>query len=175
MSDIFLVDCVNCGHQTEVDFNRPGDTCLFCGKEARKKEVVMSEKAAVVEAVEAVQDYNRGQVPAKPSKRSKLDAYWRKYAAEIMADYNSMQLRKFLKRWHMATTTWTGLKKLWEVPKKARVLGVRSGKVAKLPKPAKDVALSLSEHDRYLILQGYQQATREFLKILGKKLENRHE
>ena len=36
-------------------------------------------------------------------------------------------------------------------------------------KPAPGVDAALTEHERFLILLGYQQATREFLKILPNK------
>lgn len=48
MSKYLLIDCANCGHQTMVDLKRPEDTCLFCGKIASKKEVIMQDNKRIL-------------------------------------------------------------------------------------------------------------------------------
>ena len=115
MSDFHLVDCANCGKQTMVDLKRPEDTCLFCGKNARKKEVIMQDNK------------ERPPVPPKPQIRKKVKAYWEKHKEEILADYKSMLLRPFFERWHMATTTWMQLKKKWGIPNKSKGAGGKPG------------------------------------------------
>ncbi len=110
MSDWWTVHCVNCGEQTTVDLKKPDDTCLFCGKIARKKEVIMVE----------TKQQEREPVPRKPKYRSKLQAYWNEHREAIIADYLAMKFVEFLTRWHMATTTWSRLKTKWEVPSKGR-------------------------------------------------------
>ena len=42
MSYYKIVDCINCGSQTMVDLQCPGDTCLFCGESARGRPLVLS-------------------------------------------------------------------------------------------------------------------------------------
>ena len=115
MSRFFPVDCANCGQQTMIDLDRPEDTCLFCGKNARKKEVIMVEKEATEEVAEVVQSYNKEPVPPRPKKRKNWPEYFEKHKEAIIADYHSMKLREFLKRWSMATTTWPKLKEKWGV------------------------------------------------------------
>ena len=116
----------------------------------------------------------RAEVPPKPSgKRAKVQAYWEKNKEDILVDYGTMKIRDFLKRWHIPTTTWPKLKKLWGVESKGHRGGwpvkapaVKAPAVKEEEKPAPGVDVSLTEHERFLVLLGYQQATREFLKIL---------
>ena len=163
MADCWLEECVNCGKSTMV--GSYGDNCQFCGKNVSKKEVTMMTKDTGAE---------RKPVPDKPSKTRKHQAYWDHNKTDILADYQSMTLREFFKRWRIATTTWIRLKKLWGVQNK---WGSRGAKV-EAPRPAQEkaspggVALEAvnlakhTEHEEYLVLLGYQTAVREMLKII---------
>ena len=149
MSNLCLVDCANCGQQTMIDLDRPEDTCLFCGKNAREKEVIMVEKEAAEEAAEAVQSYNKGPVPPRPKKRKKWPEYYEENKEAIIADYHSMTVRAFFKRWSLGTTTWPKLKEKWEVPSKGRG-GSKTAKRTeyKEPKPkAGEFCLLITEED----------------------------
>ena len=171
MADCWLEECVNCGKSTMVDSY--GDNCQFCGKNVSKKEVIMVKENMVYQETSFSEE--RRPVPEKPKKRGeKLKAYWENNKTDILADYQSMPLREFFKRWHIATTTWPKLKELWHVESK---WGSRGAKV-EAPRPAQEkaspggVALEAvnlakhTEHEKYLILLGYQTAIREMLKII---------
>lgn len=165
MSDSHFVDCANCGQQTMVDLGRPGDACQFCGKDARKKEVIMAEKEA---AVGAVQNYNREPAPTKPKDKRTIGGYWEKNREAMTADYQSMRVSSFISKWGLSSTTWQELKNKWGVPNKIR--GRAKATKSSIPEPSEQATdAALTEHERYLILLGYQQATREFLKILLNK------
>lgn len=152
----FLIECANCGHQTMVDLDTEGDTCLFCGKDARKKEVIM-------------QDNKRSEpVPTKPKNRKKLKDYWEKNKEAMVADYLSMRVSSFFRKWGISSKTWQGLREKWEIPSKTKDRGSQSTEkpTTKAAKEAKNEDVALTEHERYLILLGYQQAVRE---IFGAK------
>jgi len=145
-----------------VDLDRSEDSCLFCGKDARKKEEIMVEPEVIKEAEVA-------EVPPKPKNRKKVLPYYEQNKEAMVADYNSMSVSSFLLKWGISTATWQKLKKLWGVPKKSK--GIRTEKAAPAAEPEKkplepEETAPLTEHERYLILLGYQQATREFLKYL---------
>lgn len=100
---------------------------------------------------------NKGTVPPRPKKRSKYAEYFEQNKEAIEADYHSMILREFFTKWGMCSTTWQKLKKKWGIQGKGKATG---------PKRAVDTGgtQGSTEHERYLILVGYQQAVREFLK-----------
>ncbi len=155
-----------------IDLNNPADTCLFCGKNAREKELAPS-----VEPLEAEQQQEekkevimaeREPVPPRPKKRKQLQKYYEQNKEAILADYNSMKLKDFFKRWDISSTAWTKLKVDWEIQGKHKKQG--SKKVWALASPeapeavARSVEAPLTEHEHYLVLLGWQQAAREFLK-----------
>lgn len=104
------VDCVNCGKEVLID--GPEDRCLFCGKNASKKEIVMAEKEAEEKVV--------APIPAKPRNRKKACAYYLKNKEAMIADYQSMRVSAFFQRWHISSVTWAKLRELWEVPNKEK-------------------------------------------------------
>jgi len=61
MSNYWIVDCANCGHQTEIDLDLTDDSCLFCGKPAKIKEVIM-----VLRSNEPVKNRKRQSKPNHP-------------------------------------------------------------------------------------------------------------
>lgn len=117
------VDCANCGTQTLIE--GPEDKCLFCGKNASKKEVTvtMQPDVPLEKAVET-------PAPPKPLRRKKWAAYFEDNMKVIIADYYSMTLSKFLQKWHISTTDWKKLRDKWGVAPKDKVVG------RKLPKAA---------------------------------------
>lgn len=143
MSENWYVNCANCGKQVLVD--GPEARCYFCQKSAYKKEDIMQENT-VEERV----------VPPPPKKGKKRWAYYEQNKEAILADYYSLKLMEFFKRWRITSTTWLKLKKLWGVINKQKRIKPRA--------PVPDNQIELTEHERYLILLGYQQAVREFLK-----------
>ena len=156
------VNCANCGKQ--VISNEPDSKCYWCGNYARykyaeKKEVTMEQNIGTSE--------ERAPVPRRPKQRlEKLWGYFDQHKEAIIADYRSMTLNDFYKRWHITSSTWLKLKKKWEVPSKG--LGgskkKRHGKTGVKVDQKGDKKVKLTEHERYLILVGYQMAVREFLK-----------
>ncbi len=125
MSYEHYVDCANCG--TQVGIEGPDDTCLFCGKNATKKETEPPAEHLEPEQPESkpkeVIMVNSKEVPPKPKNRKQRDAYWEKNKEAVLADYQSMKLQPFLKRWSLATTTWIKLKKKWGVQNKTKRTG----------------------------------------------------
>ena len=156
MADCWLEECVNCGKSTMVDSY--GDNCQFCGKNVSKKEVIMVAKDTGAE---------RKPVPEKPKKRGKMPAYWKDNKEDILADYYFMTLSKFFERWSIAPQTWQALKELWEVRNKT---GNKAGPREKAsPGGVALEAVNLAkhtEHEKYLVLLGYQTAIREMLNII---------
>jgi len=103
--------------------------------------------------------------PPKPRKRKHLRQYYEDNKVAIIADYQAMGLRVFLKKWKQSTSNWAALKREWEVPGKARggrMFGTRPAK-----EPAGDILQTTRDPDRdhYMMLLGYQQAVRDILKI----------
>lgn len=150
MSFDIVVECVNCGKQVLID--GPEDICYWCHKNASKEEVimVMAERA----------------VPPRPNRRANHPAYYEENKEAILADFTALKLLDFLKKWKISTFTWQKLKRKWEI--KSKQTGRPNTRPGNLNATAKhstgDVDVSLTEHERYLILLGYQQAVREFLR-----------
>ena len=90
----------------------------------------------------------------KPSDKYQILEYYEQHKDEIMADYISLGLNALLGKWHMAALTWGKLRKEWGIE------GKRRGPKKRL---ASEGASPLTEHERYLVLLGYQQAMREIL------------
>lgn len=152
------VNCVNCGRENLVD-GVPGEKCLFCGLPVREK--VKVEKRKIINKKEVTMQQERAPVPPRPKKRKKLWEYFEQNKKEIIADYQSMILRDFFKRWGITTVTWKKLKDKWKISTKGP--GARTVKSLEADSPKVD-ELALNEHERYLVLLGYQQAVREFIK-----------
>ena len=113
----------------------------------------------------AENDNERDPVPARPKKKKQLRKYYEQNKDAIVADYNLMKLLLFFKKWGIGSTAWTKLKAEWGVPGKNK--SPRAVPAAAKPEAVPEellVDVSLSEHERYLILLGWQQAAREFLK-----------
>ena len=68
----------------------------------------------------------------------------------MLADYRSMLLTDFFKKWGIHSTLWQVLKVKWDVTGKQRGGYHEAGS-------------GHSEHEEYLVLLGYQQAVREIL------------
>jgi len=141
-----------------VDLNRPRDTCLFCGKPATKyqiklpklKEVIMQEKV----------EKQNGDMNLRERHR-----YITANLAEIGGDIKTMDTSAVMAKWGFKLTTYNSLRKRYA----PELIGKRGGgrqKSALAPeqKPtATDIALT--EHERYLILVGWQEAVRELLNM----------
>ena len=155
---MYLVVCANCGKQTMV--NGPEDNCQFCNKNATKKEVI------VVKTNKNVGE--REPVPPRPKKRKLLRQYYEQNREAILADYNSMTLLPFYKRWGISSNMWVELKREWEIPGKYKKHDSKKIEALASPEATEPVATSvdspLTEHEHYLVLLGWQQAAREFLK-----------
>ena len=170
-----IVDCVHCGCQTMIDIHVPGDTCLFCDKPALRQFRIKEKKEDIMETP----TQPNPEVPPRPKKRKQLPAYYEENKEAIIAAYRTLGTRQFLKVWHISTKRWMQLRKDWKEPSKGT--GNRYGLSKKVEKGDKklssqekvkpeegEVDVSLSQRDQYLILIGYQQATRECLKMLSK-------
>jgi len=169
MSDMWFVDCVNCGKQVMI--GGPADKCLWCGKYPSAKEppagsssVVSSssesnhleEEVAVsetdeVEEVKVVNHRNKSPMAVKAIRK-----YRKENKAAMLHDYYTMTLKDFFQKWSISSATWSGLKKDWEVTGKGW-----GHSMPKEPPVAGSEPDQLTEHDHYLMLLGYQMAVRE--------------
>lgn len=151
-----LVNCVNCGKQTMIDLKNPEDNCQFCGKNARKKEVIMAEKEGMID-----------RAKYEAMGRLKRSKWIKEHLEEIMVDIRSMSKDEVVEKWPFGPSTYGKLRRI-HAPE---IIGQQGAKTLKKPtqKTIKETTgedVALTEHERYLILLGYQQATREFLKNL---------
>jgi len=150
----------------------PEDKCQFCGKNVSKKEVIMAGKenmGNIVEGIgEAVIREMRNPIPPRPKKRKLFLKYFEQNKEAILVDYNSMKLRDFFKRWGISSTGWTKLKVDWNVQGKHKKHSSKKEWESAIPEVPEAVARSvdapLTEHEHYLVLLGWQQAAREFLR-----------
>jgi len=98
----------------------------------------------------------RVAVPKRPKKRKELFKYFERNKEDILVDYQFMKLIDFFHKWGFTSNTWTKLKKRWGIA------GKRGPKPTSQEETGHKIdGKALSEHDRYLILLGYQQAVRE--------------
>ena len=89
--------------------------------------------------------------PKKMNKKEK-HRFIEEHKEEILADIGRLPRREVLEKWGFSGTTYSILRR-----------GVEKQPSTKASsKP--DQVVELSEHERYLILLGWQQAAREFLK-----------
>ncbi len=158
----WYVNCANCGKEVLID--GPRDRCYFCGKNASKKEVIMAEK----EVEERV-------VPPKPKNRRKLKEYWEKNKEAMVADYLSMRVSSFLKKWGISSLTWQKLKKKWGVPNKGKHSMYKRGeaprKQYKEPRPEPgEFSILITEAD---LAKLDDEQFRQLWLVLGKIIQNR--
>lgn len=146
MSD--YLHCDNCKRQVFVE--GADDICYWCDELIRKKrEVIMTAE--------------REPIPPKVGGL----AYYEEHKDAIIADFYGMSTLEMVKRWAMSVSTWTKLKGKWGVKSKRR--GQRPKRQNQEPPADEDTGTApLTEHERYLILLGYQQAIREILWALTK-------
>lgn len=140
------VDCANCGKQTLMD--DPGDKCIWCGKSPYKKEGI-------------VEEVNFNDMSLRDRGK-----YIEKHLTEIIEDIRALPKREVLKKWPFGQSTFAKLKKEHapELIGKRPTYKPRQRKDEKPPATDKE-APGLTEHERYLILVGYQMAAREFLGV----------
>lgn len=131
------VDCANCGKQTLMD--TPGDKCIWCGKSPYKKEGTMQEHSPSELKKMGIREKHR---------------FIEEHKEEIIRDARRLKKREILKKWDISSTTFYKLKKLY-APELLR---------QNEEEKTDDLPEALTEHERYLILLGYQMAVREFLK-----------
>jgi len=151
MSHFMMVDCLHCKQQTTIDIEKRGDTCLFCGKPAKLKEVIMQEK--IEKQYSDMNNQKRGR-------------YIKAHLAEIVADIKAMDRADVMGKWGFVKSTYSKLRKLHapELTGKPWTIKADAAPVAK-QKP-KDADVSLTEHERYLVLVGWREAVRELLHIV---------
>lgn len=143
------VNCANCGKQTFVD-GTPGEKCIWCSKSPYKKEaspMVSQDERAKYEAMN-MQERNK---------------WLYSHMEEIIADIRSMPKKKVFEKWPFSPSKFLKIIRIYapELIRKPR----KNREVIKGEKPpatGKEVS-TLTKHEHYLILLGYQMATREFL------------
>ena len=186
------IDCPICGHQ--VIMQEYGEKCYWCGNPISigQKAEIGTKKAHYnqnlpplkAEAIQCIKEETKmaeknTPVPSKPKGYKQLAKYWEDNKEAILSDYRAMAPLKFMRRWGMSANTWQNLKLAWGVQNN-RQAKAKAENRARTEAGATSVGeavikehvdVSLSEHDRYLFLLGYQQATREFLKALNIFLE----
>lgn len=159
-----IVDCANCGQETMI--GNPEDTCLFCGKNASKKEVTMAEKEATVK--ERV-------VPLRPTKRKEIWKYYEQNKEVMLADYQSMRVTSFFLKWSISSGSWQKLKQKWAVPNKGKHSMYKRAKTAKKqykeprPEPG-EFSILITEED---LAKLDDEQFRQIWLVLGKIIQNR--
>lgn len=165
----WYVNCANCGKQVSID--APTSICYFCEKNATTKEITKKEDKPMVTVDERI-EYKR--LPMQ--ERGK----WLKDHMEaIVADIRSMSKAEVLEKWPFSISAFYKIKRVHtpELTRK-RVVELKQGRdevppkiKVEAPEPVleekpidKTKMTALTEHERFLMLLGYQQATREFLK-----------
>ena len=160
----WYVNCANCGHQVMID--GPEDRCYFCGKNASKKEVIMAEKEGTVE---------EKAIPPKPRKRKKLWEYYEQNKEAMIADYQSMRVSSFFKKWGLGSLTWQKLREKWEVPNKGKHSMYKRARVSKKeykeprPQPG-EFCILITEED---LAKLDDEQFRQLWLLLGKIIQNR--
>lgn len=155
----WFVDCANCGKQVSID--GPASKCYWCGKNATKIEEV-----APSETVELSKD--EAKVMVTEEEKAKFRAtnvrgktkWLEKHMAEIVADIRSLSRKEILKKWPFKASV---LLKITKLHAPEMVGHTRTGKEKKEESATSEDTSSLTEHERYLMLLGYQMAVREFL------------
>ncbi len=132
------VDCANCGKQTLVD-GVPGEKCIWCGKSPYKKEAIMQEQPSE---------------PKRMTIRNK-HLFIEEHKEEIIKDARKLKKREVLKKWGISNTAY------YQIRKRYAPELIRQSEEEKTD----DLPEALTEHERYLVLFGYQQAVREFLNV----------
>lgn len=89
--------------------------------------------------------------------------YIKKHLKEIVEDSRNLPRGEVLKKWGFGVSTFHKLKKV-HAPE---LIGT-GGRPKKKQEPQATAPGELTEHERYLILVGYQMAVRDFLKGLLK-------
>lgn len=124
-----LVDCANCGQQTMI--GTPEDTCLLCGKNASKKEVIIMEEM--------------DRVKWEGMKRLERSKWIKEHLDEIVADIRSMSKEKVLEKWPFRLSTYWKLRKI-HAPE---LIGKARGRHAKPQvKPVKPVKKTVYKESR---------------------------
>lgn len=157
----WYVNCANCGRQVNIESR--DDKCYFCGLPARKR--VLAAPSEAINKKEDIMAKENGTIEAVPlrSKRRKThELYFEQNKEAMLADYRSMRLLDFYKRWSVCSTTWHKLKQRWDIKSKWESTGLEPSK------PPRDELQGLTEHEHYLVLFGYRMAVRELLDSMRK-------
>jgi len=129
-----MAKTATCLHKSDVKVLREGETstCRLCGQQilitTDGKEKVLQRgyiDGAITDIHPLVNQASAelgesevslsSEVPPKPEGRKQLEVYCENNKDAILADYRSMRLRDFFKRWHLSSTSWTRLKPKWNV------------------------------------------------------------
>lgn len=154
MSNFMMVDCLHCGQQTTIDIEKRGDTCLFCGKPAKLKEVIMQEKQEKIE-----KQYSDMHIRER-------GRYIKAHLAEIVEDIKAMDGAAVMAKWGFVKSTYSDLRKLHVPELIGKPWTIKADATSGAEQKPKDADVSLTEHERYLILVGWQEAVRELLHIV---------
>jgi len=102
----------------ETDEDGSEWVCLQCGYRKKVNKMVLNEAEPAKTKKPA-----KGRKPYSPGRRNRSMVsveIARQYKDEVIADYNRMLVRKFLRKWNLSSNTWGMLQKEWEVPGKSR-------------------------------------------------------
>lgn len=88
----------------EVKQDKPEETAIFRN---------------IPEEADISQNGDPPPVPPRPKGKKKLWQYFEDNKEAILQDYQNLRLKEFYAKWHMTSTTWTKLKRDWELPGKS--------------------------------------------------------
>ena len=125
----YFVICRHC--KTDCLYDGPGDSCIFCdhdpitGQEIKKEDIKVmvveiprgdeTRERPKQEALGVVATASDPGVPPKPRSRKERGKYYDRHMTDVLADYQSMKLLDFFKRWGISSGMWKKLKQRWGV------------------------------------------------------------
>ena len=119
--------CKDCGKDIYIRKYRlkgSGGRCVDCSRKAnpppvpgskeKKEEIIVEERKNISEQAVTHIDLTK-PVPPRPKKRKQLRKYFEQNKEAIIADYRSMKLVLFYRRWGISTNMWLTLKQDWGI------------------------------------------------------------
>ena len=116
-----------------------------------EEEIMVTEKATE----------ERAAAPPKLKGYKAIRAYYEENKEAILADYHTMKLIDFFKRWSMSSGIWQQLKERWEVEGKQKAKIVV--KPFRTEASVESVSIHEAEHEELIWLRGYRQCVLDTL------------
>lgn len=131
--------CIHCGQQIQYDFDKPKNTKIIKRGSINGVMTVMhpSSNESTAGPVEEPLP-SQAPVPPRPKKRKKLYAYHEENKESIIADYRSMKIIDFFRKWHISSVTWLKLKAKWNLTSNTQLHSAQKRLEKPLETPTKE-------------------------------------